>query len=169
MGSTTTSQPQRAHMRRELHRSEYRVSVPTRSTQLGPRRYLRGMQGGSYASRVRVGKADHAQKKKTKTTCGSRIPIRETQGGGYAMRAARESRNARRRLCAQIRERTRTKPFEPRSTALALRTLMTVPRIQHHALVIGHSLSARRRTAGHAGRAGTRTSDHAHASVCSRC
>ena len=78
------------------------------------------------------------------------------------MRAARESRNARRRLCAQIRERTRTKPFEPRSTALALCTLMTVPRIhnhpgstriglpprvilapriQHHALVIGHSLS----------------------------
>ena len=148
MGSTTTSQPQRAHMRRELHRSEYRVSVPTRSTQLGPRRYLRGMQGGSYASRVRVGKADHAQKKNTKTTCGSRIPIRETQGGGYAMRAARESRNARRRLCAQIRERTRTKPFEPRSTALALRTLMTVPRIHNHP---GSTRIGLRAASGHTG------------------
>ena len=76
-------------------------------------------------------------------------------------------------------------------SALALRTLMTVPRIlnhpgstriglrvasvtlalriQHHALVIGHSLSARRRTAGHAGLARTRASDHVHAGVCNRC
>ena len=37
LGDTATSQPQRAHMRRELHRPEHRVSVPTRSTQLGPR------------------------------------------------------------------------------------------------------------------------------------
>ena len=64
LGSTTTFQPQRAHMRHELHFPEYRVSVPTWSTQLGPRRYLREMQGGSYASRVQVGKckAGHAQK-----------------------------------------------------------------------------------------------------------
>ena len=36
--STPTSQPQRARMRRELHRPEYRKSVPTWSTQLGSHR-----------------------------------------------------------------------------------------------------------------------------------
>ena len=67
------------------------------------------------------------------------------------------------------------RPEDTRTTREALASgsgwpqVTLAPRIQHHALVIGHSLSARRRTAGHAGRAGTRASDHAHASVCSRC
>ena len=58
----------------------------------------------------------------------------------------------------------------PGSTRIGLRvaSVTLALRIQHHALVIGHSLSARRRTAGHAGLARTRASDHVHAGACDR-
>ena len=67
------------------------------------------------------------------------------------------------------------RPEDTRTTREALASgsgwpqVTLAPRIQHHALVIGHSLSARRRTAGHAGLARTRASDHAYASLCNRC
>ena len=66
------------------------------------------------------------------------------------------------------------RPEDTRTTREALASgsgwpqVTLAPRIQHHALVIGHSLSARRRTAGHAGLARTRASDHVHAGACDR-